>query len=158
MSMVMNHQFLEGTDDGILSHRLKRGFFMSHAQGSGGTQTRELVRRLKKAVPNLKDAIWLDVDEKPTVDAMKKGVQEHDCFIMFMTRGSLRRWFCQLEIREALATGRKIMYVLFSFLFLLCSSSFLLSCLLFMIYLDISVASLCAPNHSQKHKSHRQHG
>ena len=107
--MVLSHQFLEGTDDGILSRKLNRGFFMSHAQGSGGTQTRELVRRMKLAMPSLEKAIWLDVDEKPTVEAMKKGVQEHEFFLMFMTRGSLKRWFCQLEVREALATGRKIL-------------------------------------------------
>ena len=149
MSMVINHQFLEGTDDGILSFSLKRGFFMSHAQGSGGTQARELVRRLKKAVPSLEDAIWLDVDEKPTVGELKKGVQEHEFFIMFVTRGSLRRRFCQLEIREALATGRKIMFVF---------STLLLSCyLLSMIYLT-PVASLFAPIPFQNHKLHPQPG
>ena len=64
-------------------------------------QTRLLTRLLESACPSvLLDRIWLDVDQEPTIEEMKKGVEEASYVVIFLTKGSLARWFCQLEIRH----------------------------------------------------------
>ena len=87
----------------MLADGSKPYFFMSHAQASGGAQTRLLTRLLENACPAvLLDKIWLDVDKDPTPEEMCKGIEDADYVIIFLTKGSLRRWFCQLEVRHAL--------------------------------------------------------
>ena len=70
-------------------------------------QTRLLTRLLESACPSvLLDRIWLDVDREPTIEEMKKGVEEASYVVIFLTKGSLARWFCQLEVRHGEARAK----------------------------------------------------
>jgi hypothetical protein len=40
-----------------------------------------------------------DKDEQPTEDAMRAGVKRCSHFLLFLTRGVLRRAFCRKEVR-----------------------------------------------------------
>ena len=160
MELVLEHKFFRG-HIGKLADGSKPYFFMSHAQASGGAQTRVcleakgiskvyltcnsllslsslfvspsllrslspsllpstpsfppslfvsrcairqlLTRLLENACPAvLLDKIWLDVDKDPTAEEMRKGIEDAQYVIIFLTKGSLRRYFCQLEVRYAL--------------------------------------------------------
>ena len=60
MKVVLEHKFFKG-NVGRLEDGGKPYFFMSHAQASGGAQTRLLTRLLENACPHmLLDKVWLD--------------------------------------------------------------------------------------------------
>jgi serine/threonine protein kinase len=118
MQQVLDHNFFQSDPTKGIT-RVTRGFFISHAQESGGVQSRAIKRMLADACPllqkpiqnHLEDPIWLDVDEVPGKENMLQGVRRCQNIILFLTKGTLRRWFCQLEIREAMRLSKNIILV-----------------------------------------------
>ena len=144
---ILSHKFFAGIA-GRLADERKPLLFMSHAQGSGGAQVRSLTRKLEAANPDrMTGRVWLDVDENPSLEGMKKGIEDSESVLVFLvgilyfglsrerecedcsnerrrnsratprivsspqTKGSLKRWFCQLEVRYALELGKPIILV-----------------------------------------------
>ncbi len=118
MSDVIEHCFFQ-SDATAGFMRQGVGYFISHAQESGGQQARSLKRQLAEMCPilrksdcgHLEDPIWLDVDEIPLKENMLKGVRRCANFLVFLSKGSLKRWFTQLEIRQAMRLRKNIILV-----------------------------------------------
>lgn len=117
MTEVLDHCFFQ-SDLSTGYMRQSVGYFISHAQESGGQQARVLKRLLAESCPTLRrkfshleDPIWLDVDEEPLPEKMRQGVRRCSNFLIFLSKGSLRRWFTQMETREAMKLRKKIILV-----------------------------------------------
>jgi hypothetical protein len=88
----------------------KRGFFLSHYQANAGPCAMRLKSQLSRSWSDGSDEdIWLDKDNKPSEDGMKAGVAGAEYFLLILSDGIFSRWFCRLEIREALRLKKKIL-------------------------------------------------
>jgi hypothetical protein len=79
-------------------------FFISHYQLNAQLQA----RALREALAARGRRAWLDQDEVPNKPGMIEGVTGSACFVMLLTRGALRRDYCLLELRAAIALGKPI--------------------------------------------------
>jgi hypothetical protein len=83
-------------------------FFLSHYQQNASLQ----VALLHAELAQRGYAAWLDVNEHPTEEGMLAGVAKSDVLILFLTRGALKRHWCQLELQEALKRNKPIVLLL----------------------------------------------
>ena len=102
----------EAEGGGVMRVVEREGIFLSHAQNSGGPTARSLKMEIIAAAPALKDRVWLDVDQRrPNELAMRTGVRQSSVFVLLLSKRSLCRYFCQLEIREAMRFHKRIVLV-----------------------------------------------
>ena len=117
MKDILNHCLLQS--DRSKGHRWipeKKGFFLSHFQANAGPSVMKLKSCIEREIIPTTDIqnqiiVWLDKDETPTEAGMKAGVAQCECFVLVLTEGVFSRWFCQLEIKEALRLGKKFLLV-----------------------------------------------
>jgi N-acetylneuraminic acid mutarotase len=106
----------------------RKGFFLSHYQTNAGPSVMQLKNAILNVVGDKAQTvtsvdveaekfstndfhIWLDKDENPNEQGMKAGVAKCECFLLVLSDQVFSRWFCQLEIKEALRLGKKIVLV-----------------------------------------------
>ncbi len=106
---VLKHAFF--SDDPNRGEQWERevdGFFLSYAQHSGGQTARALAKRLQ----DLGHHVWIDIDmNEPSKQEMTRGIRRHKTFLLFLTKGSLLREFCQYELRLAIRLQKQIVIV-----------------------------------------------
>ena len=78
--------------------------FLSHYQLNGGPQ----MGMLGLALEGQGKRVWLDRNQVPTEENMKRGVAESAVFLLFLTRGVFSRPYCLTEIREALRLRKPV--------------------------------------------------
>lgn len=118
---IIYKRFMDSSVAGKLLHyrdaegnKMKFHVFISHAQGSGGHQTRLLYSELTKRGI----VVWYDQMKDRKVDVrakgMVKGVAESAVFLLFLSgkkegnTSPLRRKYCQLEIESARVKQKKL--------------------------------------------------
>ena len=115
------HKTANGMKQALINAISEReGFFLSHVQGQAAIQMMALKGLLKTRFrtgesqvldPNKMPLVWLDQDETPTTQGMQTGVREAKNFLLFLTTDYFTRYFCKLEVREALKLKKNIVLV-----------------------------------------------
>lgn len=88
--------------------------FLSHFQTNAGPQVMLLKQLLEdfSRSAGREARIWLDKDaENRSEEGMKAGVRQCRNFLFFLTDGVLTRWYCEVEIKEAIRWKKTIMLV-----------------------------------------------
>ena len=79
-------------------------FFLSHYQLNGAAQMGQLAAELKL----MGKRAWYDKNEVPNEENMMRGVAQSAVLLLFLTRDVFTRYYCRLEIREALRLSKPI--------------------------------------------------
>ena len=86
----------------------KFDFFLSHAQAEAQNQ----VAHLSVLLRDRGAAVWFDQDsERLEARDMVRGVANSDCFVLYLTRSYLDRFFCRLEWAVADALQKPVVVV-----------------------------------------------
>lgn len=83
----------------------KYAYFLSHYQRNGGAQMQSLKEFLEKRGLTC----WLDKNETPNLEGMMQGIADSAVFLLYLTRGVLKRDWCRVELRRALELGKPIL-------------------------------------------------
>ena len=88
---------------------LTKHVFISYNSETG----RDVARLLQMGLTQCGFHVWFDqtLNGQITEDAMMKGVAESRMFLMLLTKGVLKKPFCQKEIRQALSLKKRILFV-----------------------------------------------
>ena len=79
-------------------------------QGNAGPRCMTIKFALEAEAPGI--GVWLDQDQRDKSEAgMMEGVAGARFFVLLLTQCIFSRWFCKLEIRRALALGKRIVLV-----------------------------------------------
>eukprot|EP01048_Picozoa_sp_COSAG05_P028482 COSAG05_NODE_8858_length_666_cov_1.440917_1_plen_221_part_11 len=89
----------------------KGGMFISHFSVTGGPDVLLLHHLISKACPSLKDKIWLDKNQTPTTEQIRLGIKRCTYFVLYLSRGVLKRPFVRMEIRFAIYYRKEIRLV-----------------------------------------------
>ena len=72
----------------------------------------QTARALAKRLQDLGHHVWIDIDmNEPSKQEMTRGIRRHKTFLLFLTKGSLLREFCQYELRLAIRLQKQIVIV-----------------------------------------------
>jgi len=92
----------------VTPSKLRWHAFLSHAQATAGDQC--LV--LREALLGRGAEAWLDCDYNTSAESMREGAMRSALFVLFLSRSVLARPFCQMEIKAAMRSGKKMAFVL----------------------------------------------
>jgi hypothetical protein len=96
-------------DNAAPPQRMHFHAFMSHCQAdASGTVAALYEFYVDRGVFN-----WYDMRQPTiTLEGMKQGVRNSDCFLLFLSEHVLGQWYCQQEILEALKSKKRVQLVL----------------------------------------------
>jgi hypothetical protein len=100
--------------DAVPNEECKWACLIAHHQAVAVHQVRWLGEKIEKKLTERAQrltAVWIDKQERATLDGMNEGVRLSRNFILFLTKDVLTREFCLSEIRIALKLRKNVILV-----------------------------------------------